>query len=956
MSSVKETAANAVKALQDHGQSVWLDFLARGFIVKGELQKLIDADGVRGVTSNPAIFEKAIAHSDEYDSDIGAMLQAHDRPVGELYERLAVKDIRAAADVLRPVFESTNRSDGFVSIEVSPYLAMDTQASIAEAKRLWSEVDRKNLMVKIPATGPGLPAIRALIAEGINVNITLLFSQHVYEQVVEAYLAGLEELAVKGRELAGVASVASFFVSRIDTAADKLLDAKIKEANDPDEKRRLAGLKGKVAIANAKLAYVRYLRLFAGERWKALQAKGAQPQRLLWASTGTKNKAYSDVLYVEELIGRNTINTMPPATLEAFRDHGRLRDSLQENVADAEQTLRELGRAGVSLDAITARLVEEGVQQFADAADKLLAALAKKRARLIGSALGTQSIRCAPDLQGSVGEMAEEWRRRGNIRRLFQRDKSLWTNGDEDRWLGWLDCIGQSHKEMERYAGFAQEVKREGFTDALLLGMGGSSLGPEVLAQIFGHKPGWPRLRILDSTDPAQIRAAQAKINLSSTLFIVSSKSGSTTEPNILNEYFYQHVAQTVGEAGRNFVAVTDPGSSLEATARKLQFRHVFHGVPSIGGRYSVLSAFGLVPAAVAGIDLGALLKSAQLMLRSCGPDVPPAENPGVQLGIVLGVAGTQGRDKVTIIASPRFAAFGAWAEQLIAESTGKNGKGLIPVDAEPLGAVDVYGPDRLFIHLRTASEEDAEQERLLAALEHARHPVVRIVVNSIEQIAQEFFRFEIAIAVAGAVLGINPFDQPDVEASKARTRELTAAFEKSGDLPAENPVVAGETIELYTDAANAQALRRAGADGGIESWLKAHLSRIRPGDYAALLAYVARDERHTTRLQELRVALRDKRCVATCLGFGPRFLHSTGQAYKGGPDSGVFLQITAEPSEDLPVPGQRISFGIVEAAQARGDFEVLAERGRRALRVHLKGGLENGLSALTDVFRRAVA
>ncbi len=569
---------------------------------------------------------------------------------------------------------------------------------------------------------------------------------------------------------------------------------------------------------------------------------------------------------------------------------------------------------------------------------------------------GTQSIRCAPALEQSVNEMTEEWRIRGNIRRLFRRDKSLWTNADEDRWLGWLDCIGQGLKEMQGYAAFAQEVRDDGFTDALLLGMGGSSLGPEVLAQIFGHKPGWPKLRILDSTDPAQIRETQAKIDLAKTLFIVSSKSGSTTEPNILNDYFRERVAQTIGNAGRNFVAVTDPGSSLEETARRLQFRHVFHGVPSIGGRYSVLSAFGLVPAAVAGIDLGALLKSAQLMLRSCGPDVPPAENPGVQLGIALGVAGTLGRDKVTIIASPRLAAFGAWAEQLIAESTGKNGKGLIPIDAEPLGPVDVYGPDRLFIHLRMASEADAEQERLLAAIEQARHPVIRIVVYSLEQIAQEFFRFEIAVAVAGAVLGINPFDQPDVEASKTKTRELTAAFEKSGDLPREKPVVASDTIELYTDTANAEALRRAGADGGIESWVRAHLSRIRSGDYAALLAYIARNERHTARLQELRVALRDKRRVATCLGFGPRFLHSTGQAYKGGPNSGVFLQITGDPSEDLPVPGQRISFGIVEAAQARGDFDVLTERGRRALRVHLKGSMENGLAALTDVFRRAVA
>ncbi len=946
---------NPLKALQDHGQAVWLDFLARGFIAKGGLKKLADEDGLRGVTSNPSIFEHAIAKSDEYDDAVARLLHAHDRSAGEIFEALAVEDIKAATDVLRPTFDATHGADGYVSIEVSPYLAMDTQATIAEAKRLWHEVDRKNLMIKVPATQESLPAIRDLTAEGINVNITLLFAQQVYEQVVEAYLSGLETHAAKGGDISHIASVASFFVSRIDTAVDKLLDESIARANDPDEKARLAALKGKVAIANAKCAYQRYLRLFAGERWKALAAHGAKPQRLLWASTGTKNKAYSDVLYVEELIGPNTINTMPMATIDAFRDHGKLRDSLQENVGEAHRVLGELDRAGISLDRVTDKLVEEGVRQFADAADKLLAAVAKKRSDVLGRQIDPQTLILGDRLTKKTGEIAEEWRAHGKIRELWARDKSLWTGADEDRWLGWLDGAGAD--DLTSYAAFAQEIRREGFRDAVLLGMGGSSLGPEVLAAVYGPKDGWPHLHILDSTVPAQIKALEAGLDLGKTLFIVSSKSGSTTEPNVLADYFFKRVGDTVGvaKAGRHFIAVTDPGSSLERRAKEQSFRRIFHGVPSIGGRYSVLSPFGLVPAAIAGIDVAQLMRSARIMMRSCGPDVPPSENPGVALGIALGVAALQGRDKVTILASPALASFGAWVEQLFAESTGKNDKGLIPVDGEPLGRADVYGDDRIFIDLTLNGATSAEHDKKLAALEKAGHPVIHITQRAAESIGQEFFRFEIATAVAGAVLDINPFDQPDVEASKVKTRELTAAFEAKGALPEEQPVCSSNAINIYTDEANATALRKAGADGSVESWLKAHFERIGSGDYFALLAYLARDGRHTEILQRLRLALRDQRHVATCLEFGPRFLHSTGQAYKGGPDSGVFLQITSGDATDLAIPGHRASFGVVKAAQARGDFDVLLERGRRALRVHLNGDVESGLAALSKAIEQTM-
>jgi transaldolase / glucose-6-phosphate isomerase len=946
---------NPVKALQDHRQAVWLDFLSRGFIADGGLKKLVDDDGLRGVTSNPSIFENAIGKTNEYDDAIRQILQSHDYSPGQIFEKLAVEDIRSATDVLRPVFDATHGADGFVSIEVSPYLATDTQGTIEEAKRLWREVDRRNLMIKVPATSEGLPAIHDLTADGINVNITLLFAQQVYEQVVEAYQSGLEALAAKGGEISRIASVASFFVSRIDTEVDKQLDEKIARANDPDEKARLAALKGKVAIANAKLAYQRYLRLFAGERWHALAANGAKPQRLLWASTGTKNKAYSDVLYVEELIGPDTINTMPLATIEAFRDHGKLRDTLQADIAEAQRLLGELDRAGVSLQAVTDKLIRDGVRLFADADDKLFGAVAHKRTEILGDTVDRQSLALDQQLKKRVDEIADEWRTHGNVRRLWQRDKSLWTNSDEDRWLGWLDSVDDA--KIAEYAAFAGEIKRENFKDAVLLGMGGSSLGPQVLAETFGQQNGWPRLRILDSTVAAQIKALQAGLDLGRTLFIVSSKSGGTTEPNIFKDYFFAKVAEKVGDqAGKQFIAITDPGSSLERHAKEQGFRRIFHGVPSIGGRYSVLSPFGLVPAAIAGLNVAEMVELSRTMIRSCGPDVPPSENPAVALGITLGVAATRGRDKITMLTSPALASFGAWAEQLFAESTGKHGKGLIPIDGEPLGRPEVYGDDRLFIDLALKGENDAEHEAKLKKLETADHPVIRITQSSLAHIVQEFVRFEIATAVAGAVIGINPFDQPDVEASKIKTRDLTSAFEKSGELPRETPVVSEQSLAVFTDGANATALRKAGAGDDVVSWLAAHFARIGNGDYFAMLAYLARNGENTSALQDLRLALRDRRHVATCLEFGPRFLHSTGQAYKGGPDSGVFLQITADDGEDLAIPGHRASFGVVKNAQARGDFDVLLERGRRALRIHIKGELAAGLKALHAAFERALA
>ncbi len=554
----------------------------------------------------------------------------------------------------------------------------------------------------------------------------------------------------------------------------------------------------------------------------------------------------------------------------------------------------------------------------------------------------------------SVQTDLEEWKSSGKVRRLWQQDASLWTNDDEAKWLGWLDIVGQQIARQDELIALAADVKKAGFTDILLLGMGGSSLCPEVLDKTYGHISGFPRMHVLDSTDPAQVKSFDNKINPATTLFIVSSKSGSTLEPNIFKQYFYERTIQAVGEekAGLHFIAITDPGSKMEQVAKAGNFRHIFHGVPSIGGRYSALSDFGMIPAAAIGLDIKRFLSSTDKMVQECHKEVQ--ENSAAILGVILGTAAKAGRDKVTIIASPGISDLGAWLEQLLAESTGKQGHGIIPVDREALGTPAVYGNDRVFAYVRLESKPDLAQDAAVAAIEGAGHPVIRIALQDVYDLGQEFFRWEFATAVAGSVIGINAFNQPDVEASKNVTRDLTSAYEKTGSLPAEQPIFEGDGVKLFTDPKNAEALKP--SEKSLIGYLKAHFNRITDGDYFALLGYVQMNPEHEVQLQAMRHALRDNKRVATCLGFGPRFLHSTGQAYKGGPNSGVFLQVTCDDAADLAVPDQKYTFGIVKAAQARGDFQVLADRGRRALRVHLGPDIDAGLSKLQEAFRQSLS
>ena len=560
-------------------------------------------------------------------------------------------------------------------------------------------------------------------------------------------------------------------------------------------------------------------------------------------------------------------------------------------------------------------------------------------------------------LAATVKTTIADWQSGGKMKRLWNRDATLWTGSDESNWLGWLDIVDEQIAQQDQLQKLAKEVHDRGFEHILLLGMGGSSLCPEVLRMTFGRIHGFPTLHVLDSTDPAQVKSFEHQIDIAKTLFIVSSKSGSTLEPNIFKQYFFERAKQTVGatDAGKHFIAITDPGSKMQQVAEGDHFLHIFFGRPSIGGRYSALSNFGMVPAAAMGLDPKKFLSRVTEMVRACGPSVSVEDNPGASLGVILGAAAKAGRDKVTIIASPGISDLGAWLEQLLAESTGKVGKGIIPVDREHLAAPDLYGNDRVFAYVRLENGGDADQDAKVAAIEKAGHPVVRITMPDTYDLGAEFFRWEIATAVAGAIIGINAFNQPDVEASKIATRELTSEYEKTGSLRAETPVVEDSGIKLFTDEQNAAELAKTAGEKSLAGYLKAHLSRIKAGDYFAVLGYIQMNAEHEESLQALRHAVRDRKRVATCLGFGPRFLHSTGQAYKGGPNSGVFLQVTCDDTVELPVPGQKYTFGVVKAAQARGDFQVLADRGRRALRVHLGSNLKAGLATLQAAVDKAL-
>jgi transaldolase / glucose-6-phosphate isomerase len=870
---------NPLQELHAAGQSVWLDFLRRTVVTGGTLERLRDGDDLTGVTSNPSIFAKAIGGSTDYDGVIDEIADTSRVDALGLFYDMALVDIQLAAGVLRPVYDATNGRDGFVSFELEPRLARDSEGSIAAAKQLWARIDRPNVMIKVPATPEGLPVITELIAAGINVNVTLLFSVDAYEQVAGAYIAGLETRLAAGRPLDRVAGVASFFVSRVDTA----VDAKLPEGSP---------LRGKAAIANAKEAYAKFREIFAGERWQRLADAGAQVQRPLWASTSVKDPSYPDTMYVEELAGPDTVNTMPSATMDAFRDHGVVRPHAVEENLDADRaTLAELARQGVDLQQVTGTLLTEGLASFEKDFDKLIATLDAKlgevRAGLAKYADSLGSLE--PAVRDRLRRMASD----DVLLRIWRKDHTVWKDDPTEitNRLGWLTVADLLHEHVADLEGFAKQAAADGYTTAVLLGMGGSSLAPDVFSETFGAAEGALRLTVLDTTHPVTVMQVTDDLDLEHTLFVVASKSGTTTETLSHFAHFW-----SLAPRGEQFVAITDPGTPLEKLAADHGFRATFKNPDDIGGRYSALSYFGLVPAALIGMDLHGLLDRAEEMACANDGCVAVADAPASLLGAVMGEGALAGRDKLTLFLPPAVASFGSWVEQLIAESTGKEGKGILPVVGEDLGPPEVYGDDRVFVAI-------GEHEGL-DALADAGHPVLRLRYDGPLQIGGEFFRWELATAIAGHILGINAFDQPNVAEAKAATKEI---LERG----------AGEAPD-YDD-------------------LDALLAEVKPGDYVAIMAYLDRTGDTEDTLQQARMALRDRLHVATTLGFGPRFLHSTGQLHKGGPNTGVFVQVVDDDREvDLEIPGQPYSFGTLIDAQSLGDLRSLRAHDRRVARVTL--------------------
>jgi transaldolase/glucose-6-phosphate isomerase len=901
------TASPAVnprlKALTDAGVSVWLDQIRRSLVEGGEFARMVAQDSVRGVTSNPSIFEKAILGSNDYDDELEQGAR-EELSAQEIFERVAIHDLQGAADLLAGVYRETGEGDGFVSMEVMPELAHDTEATLEMARTYWKRLGRPNAMIKIPGTPEGVPAIEQAIYEGININVTLLFAVEAYGQVAEAYIRGLERRHEEGKSV-DVKSVASFFVSRVDTNVDKKLEQLAR--ND---------LQGTAAIANAQLAYRRFQEIFHGERFAALREAGAAVQRPLWASTGTKNPQYSDVKYVEGLIAPETVNTMPLATLLAVGDHGEIPGLTAED--DPTAALEALAEAGVDMKQVTDELLEDGVKQFEEAIDRLRAGIEERRATILTGAPPTIHARLPEALQSAAGERIKTAVSEHVAERVWRRDPALWGGPGvpeiEDR-LGWLtvsepmlECAPALHE-------FAASVRADGLTHAVLLGMGGSSLGPEVIRLSFGEVPGALSLTVLDSTHPDVVLSVADSVPIDRTLFIVSSKSGGTIET--LSHYRY--FASLAGP--EQFVAITDPGSPLEQIANDNTFRRTFLNPADIGGRYSVLSYFGLVPAALMGVSIEALLHRCQVAEQNCAHYDSSESNSGLWLGATIGELANQGRDKLTFIVSEPIQSFGLWAEQLVAESTGKHGRGILPVADEPLGDPSAYGSDRVFAYLRNADQPNAELDAFVDALAAAGQPTLTLATHGAADLGRIFFLAEFAVAVAGWALEINPFDQPNVQEAKDKTKQVLDA-----GLP---------TIEAASD----EALRALLTDAG-------------PPHYVAVLGYLPPSGELDTAVSELRGSIRELTGAAVTFGYGPRFQHSTGQEHKGGAPVGRFLQLVNTPKRDAEIPGAGYSFGTLCAAEAAGDLETLRTHELPAERVVLEGDPAAAVRSLTERIR----
>lgn len=947
--------------LLNYGQSYWLDNLTRKKITSGELKKRVSEQGLRGITSNPSIFHKAITGSEDYDPQIKE-LAARGLTPQQIYDAITIKDVQDACDILKPVFDGANGTDGFVSLEVSPYLARDTQGSINEAHRLYKLVDRKNCMIKIPGTDEGILAIEQLLYDGVNINVTLLFSVDQYVKVANAYISAIKRRVAENKPVDRIVSVASFFLSRIDVLTDQLLGQYIIPGNK--EQNILPQLLlGKAAIASAQLAYARFKEIFSGTEWNELKNKGANVQRPLWASTSNKDPLYKDLRYVGPLIGQDTVNTLPDETIDALADHGKLqKDAIENGANEASNIFADLKRIGIDIDFVTKQLENDGVKKFIEPYDQLMTSLAEKTAKSFGQNISTQQLsygKYKKEIEAAYASIDEK--RVGA--RLYSKDPYLWKTDSEEvklisEAMGWIILPDTYEPVAKDLTSFSKQIKNEGYKHTVLLGMGGSSLCSEVARETYGTADGYLELLVLDNTDPAAILDVEQQVDLEKTLFIVATKSGGTKETLSFFRYFYDQLEKKgTQKPGNNFVAITDAGSPLVKIADEYKFRRTFINPSDIGGRYSVLSDFGLLPMALMGIDIDAIMQSAKQMKVSSAADVPSAVNPAISLGVLLGICQRHGRDKVTFTLSSSISSFGYWVEQLIAESTGKEGTGLIPVNGEQLGTPEVYGGDRVFVHMYLSTDDSTKDEQKLKTLEDAGHPVVRINVADKIALGGEYYRWEIATAIAGMIIGIDPFDQPNVAESKKNTDNLLEEWKKEGNFKPSEPLLTVDTFKVYGGDQVAVLKDKTNAIGET---IAAFNALAQPGDYIAFLPYFMMTDKRTKILQDWRMHMRDTTAKATTLLNGPRYLHSTGQLHKGGPATGLYIILVDDETKSLPIPGEKYGFDILHQAQSLGDFRSLDDKGRRVIRIDTGNEIDKSLENLwasvqqTDINKKA--
>ncbi|MDD5217067.1 MAG: bifunctional transaldolase/phosoglucose isomerase [Candidatus Omnitrophica bacterium] len=923
--------------MKEAGQSPWLDFIDRDLFQTGELKSLIER-GVLGVTSNPTIFEKAITRQGSgYEKDILKMIR-QGFSTFEIYDALTVTDIQKACDCFLPLFAQSDGEHGFVSLEVNPGLAFDEEGTVVEAKRLFKLVNRPNVMIKVPATAEGIPAIRRLIAEGVNVNITIIYSVEQYRQVAQAYLEGLNaRLKAKG-DIHKVHSVASVFVSRIDVVVDKKLNELADAANDPAQKSEYLSLCGKASVGNSKIIFQEFKNVIQSEEFMKLKAAGAWTQKLLWGSTSVKNPSYPDLIYVENMVGRDTVNTMTKATLESLMDHGRIEpDTVEKNIEETRQYFAKLLSLGIDIHQVCEHLKLVMAQQFCDSFDAIMARLerirferqAKKSAKSFDFKVQA-GLPDSDDFKMKLLEMESN----ATVDRFFKKDPSLWKSTPDHQKvilnrLGWLKSpewvLGKLYEMDMLY----DEIRKEKIRDVVLLGMGGSSLAPEVLRDIFKKaRAKSPRLSILDTTDPETILDLERSVNLKSTLFIVASKSGSTVETTSQFKYFYHQLQKKYAKAkygaaklvGRHFVAITDAGSWLENRARELQFRKVFVNPSDIGGRYSALSFFGLLPAALIGIDLRPILKQTLDLIKLSMTEKTLSKNPAIYLGALMGAWANRGQNKLNFWISPSLSPIAAWLEQLIAESTGKEGKGILPVTYEDMSGPDVYGKDHVFVWMRQKSDVlNQKAKERCKEIKKAGFPVVEMVWPDIHAIGSEFLRLEIATSIASAVMGINPFDEPNVKESKDLTNKILDTLKQTGKL--ENP----SGLLSF----NGKSFISNGKPMDGEPLFREFFAKLgkTPEGYIVFLAYTPRAPEISKEIQKMRNSLREHYKVPVLIGFGPRYLHSIGQLYKGGDRKGLFIEFLMQDKKNAAVPETHYSFSQLKRAQALGDYEALKQK-----------------------------